>query len=132
MVANGRKIPSRLSDASDPGGQGSRVYSNGFVEIVPGSRTRDSVSAGPGGVHPLDSIGGATTFSSVPSMTRSRVEAVVGAVSALPASQRTGHAGAVLCATLDKTRGLLVTGGRDCRVKCFSIEVGLQPKSSGV
>ena len=42
---------------------------------------------------------------------------------ALPPVQRTGHAGAVLCAVLDKPRGLLVTGGKDCIVKCFAVEV---------
>ena len=42
---------------------------------------------------------------------------------ALPPVQRIGHGGAVLCAALDKRRGLLVTGGKDCLVKCFDVEV---------
>ncbi len=40
-----------------------------------------------------------------------------------PPPMRTGHAGAIMCGALDKSRGLLVSGSKDCFVKCWVAEV---------
>jgi hypothetical protein len=127
----GRRVPSRLSDASDPGDLASRAppgpgqHTVQFAGVVPGdgARARDGVAEVLLGVGERESLGGGSTFSNPPSMSGSRAAEVVGSPSALPPSQRTGHGGGVLCAALDQPRGLLVTGGSDCRVKCFAVQV---------